>query len=129
MTRGGSSYASTKGLPSLVEPPIEVLLSKVGGSKFSLVVAAASRAREINEYYNGMGTGHGVIIPPQVNSLSNKSLTVALEELYEGRLTVRRLSPEEVEEEARQAERDATEAAAKTDSAELDSFTEALKNA
>jgi DNA-directed RNA polymerase subunit omega len=109
----------------LVEPPIEELLNNVGGSKFSLVVAASVRAREINEYYNGMGAGHGVIIPPQVNSLSNKSLTVALEELFEGRLTVRRLSPEEVAEAARKAEEGVEEVVVDA----IDAFSEALKNA
>ena len=36
--------------PTLVDPPIENLLKKVGDSKFTLVSVAAIRAREINEY-------------------------------------------------------------------------------
>ncbi len=98
--------------PTLVDPPIEPLLSAAEGSKFTLVAAASMRAREINEYYNGLGQGHGALIPPQVNSLSNKSLSLAFEELYEGKLQVRRPTPEEREEERRtleaqlQAERD-----------------------
>jgi DNA-directed RNA polymerase subunit omega len=100
--------------PTLVDPPIETLLGAAEGSKFTLVAVAAMRAREINEYYNGLGAGHGVIIPPQVNSMSNKSLSLALEELYEGKLQVRRPTPEEREQErleleaAEQAQRDAT---------------------
>ncbi len=74
--------------PTLVDPPIEVLLDKVGESKFTLVAVSAIRAREINEYYNGLGSGHGALIPPQVTSLSNKSLSLAMEELYEGKLQV-----------------------------------------
>jgi DNA-directed RNA polymerase subunit omega len=89
-------------------------LTAAEGSKFTLVAVAAMRAREINEYYNGLGQGHGALIPPQVNSLSNKSLSLALEELYEGKLQVRRPTQEEkeaerLELEAReQAMRDAT---------------------
>ena len=52
--------------PTLVDPPIENLLEKVGDSKFTLVAVTAIRAREINEYYNGLGSGHGALIPPQV---------------------------------------------------------------
>ena len=54
--------------PTLVDPPIEALLDKVGDSKFTLVAVSAIRAREINEYYNGLGSGHGALIPPQVTS-------------------------------------------------------------
>ena len=100
--------------PTLVDPPIEILLDAAEHSKFTLVAVSAMRAREINEYYNGLGAGHGVIIPPQVNSMSNKSLSLALEELYEGKLVVRRPTPEDREKErldaeaAEQARRDAT---------------------
>jgi DNA-directed RNA polymerase subunit omega len=100
--------------PTLIDPPIEPLLDAAEHSKFTLVAVAAMRAREINEYYNGLGAGHGAIIPPQVNSMSNKSLSLAFEELYEGKLQVRRPTPEEREQErleleaAEQAQRDAT---------------------
>ena len=90
--------------PTLVDPPIEPLLEATENSKFTLVAVASMRAREINEYYNGLGQGHGALIPPQVNSMSNKSLSLALEELYEGRLVVRRPTPEELEEERAKAE-------------------------
>jgi DNA-directed RNA polymerase subunit omega len=99
--------------PTLVDPPIEPLLHAAEDSKFTLVAVAAMRAREINEYYNGLGSGHGAIIPPQVNSLSNKSLSLAFEELFEGKLQVHRPTPEEREEERlrleieEQAKRDA----------------------
>ena len=99
--------------PTLVDPPIEPLLEAAEDSKFTLVAVASMRAREINEYWNGLGKGHGVIIPPQVNSNSNKSLTMALEELAVGKLEVQRPTPEEI-----QAEADAKAAQA----AELDPF-------
>ena len=85
--------------PTLVDPPIERLLASAEGSKFTLVAVASMRAREINQYYLGLGQARSPLIPPQVNSLSNKSLSLALEELYEGRLQVRRPTSEELEVE------------------------------
>ncbi len=104
--------------PTLVDPPIETLLAHAENSKFTLVAVASMRAREINEYYNGLGQGHGALIPPQVNSLSNKSLTLAFEELYEGKLQVRRPTADEVA--AEQAAAEAAEQARKD--AQLDAF-------
>jgi DNA-directed RNA polymerase subunit omega len=104
--------------PTLVDPPIEQLLAKAETSKFTLVSVAALRAREINEYYNGLGQGHGSLIPPQVTSMSNKSLSLALEELYEDKLQVRRPSPEEIE--AERMEQEALELS--TREASLDDF-------
>ena len=112
-------------VPTLVDPRIETLLEKVGGSKFSLVTVASRRAREINEYFNGMGAGHGTIFPPQVRSKSNKSLSIALEELYQGKLVVRRLSGEELEQE----DQDRKDSVVEDASEERDAFSEALRNA
>ena len=108
--------------PTLVDPPIEVLLEHAENSKFTLVAVASMRAREINEYYNGLGQGHGALIPPQVNSLSNQSLSLAFEELYEDKLQVRRPSAEEIEAERVAAEEKAAlEAQARRD-AEFGAF-------
>jgi DNA-directed RNA polymerase subunit omega len=113
--------------PTLVDPPIENLLEKVGDSKFTLVAVTAIRAREINEYYNGLGSGHGALIPPQVTSLSNKSLSLAMEELYEGKLQFHRPTTEELEDERLQAE--ALEQARQDANSDLDAFTDALRDA
>ena len=113
--------------PTLVDPPIENLLEKVGSSKFTLVAVSAIRAREINEYYNGLGSGHGALIPPQVTSLSNKSLSLAMEELYEGRLRFHRPTAEELENERLEAE--AAEQARQDVNSDLDAFTDALRDA
>ncbi len=112
--------------PTLVDPPIETLLAEVGGSKFTLVAVAAIRAREINEYYNGLGAGHGSVIPPQVSSLSNKSLSLALQELYEGKLVFHRPTPEEIDAEREAA---AAQQAHQEGSSDLDAFTDALRDA
>ena len=113
--------------PTLVDPPIENLLGKVGDSKFTLVAVTAIRAREINEYYNGLGSGHGALIPPQVTSLSNKSLSLAMEELYEGKLLFHRPTVDELEYERLQAE--AAEQARQDANSDLDAFTDALRDA
>lgn len=113
--------------PTLVDPPIENLLEKVDRSRFTLVAVSAIRARQINEYYNGLGAGHGGVIPPQVTSLSNKSLSIAMAELNDGKLEFHRPTPEEIE-----AERAAAEAAAEAQAdagLDLDAFSDALRDA
>ena len=81
---------------SLMEPRMEHLLDEVG-SKFTLVTLAAKRAREINDYYNQLGEGLGKIVPPQVNSVSRKPLSISLEEIEVGKIEAVPL-PEESEE-------------------------------
>jgi len=71
--------------PSLMEPRIEELMSKVD-SKFTLVTLAAMRAREINDYYNQLGEGLGRIVPPQVTSVSRKPLSIAFEEISDDKI-------------------------------------------
>ena len=112
--------------PTLVDPPIEELLARVGDSKFTLVAVSAIRAREINEYYNGLGSGHGALIPPQVSSLSNKSLSLAMEELYEDKLRFHRPPAEEIEAERLEAQ--AKEQARLDAANDLDAFTDALRD-
>ena len=91
--------------PSLMEPRIETLMSKVD-SKFTLVTLAAMRAREINDYYNQLGEGLGRIVPPQVTSVSRKPLSIALEEIDAGKILFERIveEPEETGEAATAAD-------------------------
>ncbi|MDQ1519809.1 MAG: DNA-directed polymerase subunit omega, partial [Actinomycetota bacterium] len=77
---------------SLMDPRLEQLMSKVD-SKFTLVTLASMRAREINDYYNQLGEGLGRIVPPQVTSVSRKPLSIALEEVAEGKIVGRRVEP------------------------------------
>ena len=79
---------------TLMDPPIEELLDKVD-SKFTLVALASKRARQINSYYNQLGDSLGVIVPPQVTSVSGKPLTIAFEEVAAGKATYHPLSPGE----------------------------------
>ena len=84
---------------TLMDPPIEELLDTVD-SKFTLVALGAMRARQINSYYNSLGQGIGAIVPPQVTSVSNKSLSIAFQEISENRATYHRPTPEELAAEA-----------------------------
>jgi len=65
---------------------MEAALNETGG-RFSLVVLAARRARQINAYFNELGEGIGHYVPPQVHSLSRKPLTIAFEEIAETKVT------------------------------------------
>jgi DNA-directed RNA polymerase subunit omega len=79
---------------TLMNPPIEDLLDKVD-SKFTLVALSSKRARQINSYYNQLGEGMGVVVPPQVTSVSGKPLTISFEEIAAGKATFHRPEPGE----------------------------------
>lgn len=63
---------------------IDDLVAKVP-SRFHLVHLSAKRAREINGYYAQLGEGLGVFVPPLVATESNKPLSIALEEIAQGK--------------------------------------------
>jgi DNA-directed RNA polymerase subunit omega len=69
---------------------IENVIDNIG-NRFATVVVAARRARQINAYYSQLGGGIGEYVPPQVNTLSRKPLTIAMEEIAEGKVTVERV--------------------------------------
>jgi DNA-directed RNA polymerase subunit omega len=75
----------------MIEPKIDDLLSQVD-SKYSLVILAAKRAREINSYYSQLGEGRGEYVPPLIESggLRSKPLSIALQEISEGKITYER---------------------------------------
>ena len=87
-----------QGRNTLMDPPIEELLDKVD-SKFTLVALSAKRGRQINSYYNQLGEGLGYVVPPQVTSVSGKSLTIAFEEIAAGKAVGVRRAPEEEADE------------------------------
>ncbi|MDP8931532.1 MAG: DNA-directed RNA polymerase subunit omega [Actinomycetota bacterium] len=67
---------------------IDELVDKVD-SKFTLVHLAAKRAREINDYYAQLGEGLGQHMPPLVSTESNKPLSIALDEIAQGKVEPR----------------------------------------
>ncbi len=56
------------------------------GNRFATVVVSARRARQINSYFHQLGGGYGEFVPPQVHSLSRKPLTIAMEEIAQGKV-------------------------------------------
>lgn len=72
---------------SMTATPIEELLD-AAGSKFSLVTMSSQRARQINAYFGDLGSKLGKIVPPQVTSVAHKPLTIAFEEIAEGKIVL-----------------------------------------
>jgi DNA-directed RNA polymerase subunit omega len=67
---------------------IDELLERVD-SRYGLVVSSAKRARQINEYTATLGLNDALGIPgPQVHTRSQHPLSIAIEELREGKLEV-----------------------------------------
>jgi len=80
----------------VIHPKIESLTDKVD-SRYTLVVLAAKRARQINSYYSQLGEGIRDFVPPQISGLGEnaKALSIALEEIAEDKFGYER--PPEVE--------------------------------
>ena len=56
-------------------------------SRYTIVIAAAKRARQINSYYHNLGEGtFDEFPPPMVETRSKNYLTIALEEVAQGKL-------------------------------------------
>ncbi len=88
---------------ALVTPNIEDLMSRVD-SRFTLVTLASRRARQINSYFNQLGEGIGKAIPPQVSTTARKPLSIAFEEIAEGKIGYERIDPGELVPEADQSD-------------------------
>ena len=72
----------------MMDPRIDDLLRNVDESRYALVIAAAKRARQINNYHHQLGEGtFDDFPPPLVESRSKNYLTMALEEVAEGKIT------------------------------------------
>lgn len=70
-------------------PRIDEVLPHAGGSRYALVMLAAKRARQINNYYHSLGEGTlgtEELTPPLVTTRSTNLLTIALEEIADGKL-------------------------------------------
>jgi DNA-directed RNA polymerase subunit omega len=70
----------------VIGPRIDLLLNNVG-ERYALVIIAAKRARQINNYHHQLGEGtFDDFAPPLVESRSKNYLTMALEEIAEGKI-------------------------------------------
>lgn len=73
----------------MIHPRLDTLLEKTGGSRYALVIVAAKRARQINNYHHQLGEGIGFeeAPPPLIESRSTNYLTMAMEEIASGKIT------------------------------------------
>jgi DNA-directed RNA polymerase subunit omega len=70
----------------VIQPRIDTLLDSVH-ERYALVIVAAKRARQINNYHHQLGEGtFDDFAPPLVESRSKNYLTMALEEISEGKI-------------------------------------------
>jgi DNA-directed RNA polymerase subunit omega len=70
----------------MIHPRIDTLLENVN-ERYALVIVAAKRARQINNYHHQLGEGtFDDNPPPLVESRSKNYLTMALEEIAEGKI-------------------------------------------
>jgi DNA-directed RNA polymerase subunit omega len=79
----------------MIEPRIDDLLdglregnADAPPSRYALVIVAAKRARQINSYHHQLGEGMGFeeAPPPLVESRSKNYLTMAMEEISQGKI-------------------------------------------
>ena len=79
----------------MIEPRIDELLPHTATetdppSRYALVIMAAKRARQINNYYHTLGEGvFEEFPPPMVDTPSKNYLTIALEEVAQGKIASR----------------------------------------
>ncbi len=70
----------------MIHPRIDQLLGQVD-SRYALVIVAAKRARQINNYHHMLGEGtFDEAPPPMVESRSKNYLTMALEEVAQSKI-------------------------------------------
>lgn len=85
----------------ITHPPIDDLLTK-SDSKYSLVIYAAKRARQINAYYSQLGEGLLEYVGPLVEThVQEKPLSIAMREIEGGLLTAEQIDPSELVPEVR----------------------------
>jgi len=70
----------------VINPRVDALLANVD-SRYALVIVAAKRARQINNYHHMLGEGSfDEAPPPMIESRSKNYLTMSLEEVAQGKL-------------------------------------------
>jgi DNA-directed RNA polymerase subunit omega len=68
------------------QPKIDTLVEHVD-TRYALVIVAAKRARQINNYHHQLGEGtFDDFPPPLVESRSKNYLTIAFEEIAQGKI-------------------------------------------
>jgi DNA-directed RNA polymerase subunit omega len=82
----GGALTDSYDVRAVIYPRIDTLLANVP-DRYGLVLVAAKRARQINNYHHQLGEGTFEDFPPPlVESRSKNYLTIALEEVAEGKI-------------------------------------------
>jgi DNA-directed RNA polymerase subunit omega len=70
----------------MIKPRVDELLEHTD-THYAAVLVAAKRARQLNSYYRALGEGsYEEYTPPMVDTASGNYLTIALEELAQGKI-------------------------------------------
>jgi DNA-directed RNA polymerase subunit omega len=89
--------AAESSAEGITYPPLDELLEKTD-SKYSLVIEAARRARQITSYYSQLAEGALEYVQPLVGTYPNeKPLSIALREINEGLLETSNAAAQEAE--------------------------------
>ncbi len=59
----------------MIEPPIDELSKKMGGNKYKLCIVMAKRAKELEKR-----------IPAELEKSDKKAISIAADEIYEGKI-------------------------------------------
>lgn len=70
---------------TMISPKLEGLLG-YAENRYVLVIKAAKRARQIITFQKRLGEGIGGVAPMKLEDISKKPLTVAFEEIAEGKI-------------------------------------------
>ncbi len=74
----------------MIHPRLDSLLARTHDSRYALVIVAAKRARQINNYHHQLGEGtfdsFAPAPPPLVESRSKNYLTMSMEEIAQGKI-------------------------------------------
>ena len=71
----------------MISPRVDKLLGNVDDNPYASVIVAAKRARQINSYYHNLGEGtFEEFPPPMVETGSKNYLTIAFEEVANGKI-------------------------------------------
>lgn len=70
---------------SMIHPKIEDLLEH-SENRFTLALEASKRARQITNFQKRLGEGFGGVAPMRLEDISKKPLTVAFEEIANGKI-------------------------------------------
>jgi len=71
------------------KPRIDELLPHANGSRYALVMIAAKRARQINDFQNSLGEntlGIEGLTPPLITTRSTNLLTISFEEIVDNKI-------------------------------------------